>query len=225
MTAPAPIARTRNALAATGGAALGAAARTIALVRPAAKPLHPRGEVLTGRLRRAGTLSPTGVPWLDAASEDPEGEEVLVRRSRAVGLPAPVPDIHGLAIRVPLPGGGTPYGDLLLASTGLGLMSRFVLVPTRDPASRPLTTLLPYRSPVGPLVLGARPAGRDAFELSYAVGSRPFEVFAELELSPTRADPLVSFDPVENGIPGLEQYGWVTRLREPAYALARRSRR
>jgi len=237
---PAALARARNALAATGGAALGAAARTVAAVRPAAKPLHPRGEVLAGRLRRLGTLSPTGVAWLDDPSGDPNGEEVLVRRSRAVGLPGPVPDVHGLAIRVPLPGQVPPYGDVLLASNGFGLLTRFILVPTRRPGGRPLTTLLPYRSPAGPLLLGARERVPDsgsvsaAFELAYAVGSRPFEVFAELTLSPMAADPgdpgdptdpTVSFDAVENRIPGLEQYDWVTRLREPAYALARRSRR
>jgi hypothetical protein len=223
--APAVLDRARTALAATGGAALGAAARAVALARPADKPLHPRGEVLTGRLRRLGTISPTGVAWLDTASTDPDGEEVLVRRSRAAGLPGALPDVHGLAIRVPLPGQAPPYGDLLLASTGFGVLTRFLLVPTWQPGGRPLTTLLPYRSPSGPLLLGARERGPEAFELSYAVGSRPFEVFAELTLNRTRADPTVSFDAVENRIPGLEQYGWVSRLREPAYALARSSRR
>ena len=223
--APSLLAQARTALAATGGAALGAAARATARVRPAEKPLHPRGEVLTGRLRRLGTVSPTGVAWLDTPSDDPDGEEVLVRRSRAAGLPSALPDVHGLAIRVPLPDQEPPYGDVLLASTGFGLLTRFLLVPTWQPGSRPLTTLLPYRSPAGPLLLGAREVGPEAFELSYAVGSRPFEAFAELALSPTRADPTVSFDAVENRIPGLEQYDWITRLREPAYALARSSRR
>jgi hypothetical protein len=225
MTAPTVLDRTRTALAATGGAALGAAARTVALVRPAEKPLHPRGEVLVGRLRRLGSVSPTGVAWLDTPSADPDGEEVLVRRSRAVGLPGALPDVHGMAIRVPLPDQVPPYGDVLLASTGFGLLSRFLLVPTWEPGARPLTTLLPYRSPAGPLLLGIRERTPESFELSHAVGSRPFEVFAELTLSGTRGDPTLSFDAVLNRIPGLEQYDWVTRLREPAYALARSSRR
>jgi hypothetical protein len=223
--APGLLDRARTALAATGGAALGGAARAVALVRPAAKPLHPRGEVLVGRLRRHGTFSPTGVAWLDSPSADPEGEEVLVRRSRAVGLPGALPDVHGLAIRVPLPDRVPPYGDLLFASTGFGLLSRFLLVPTWEPGARPLTTLLPYRAPAGPLLLGVREQTPGSFELSYAVGSRPFEAFAELALGETRGDPTVSFDAVVNRLPGLEQYDWVTRLREPAYALARSSRR
>jgi hypothetical protein len=114
---------------------------------------------------------------------------------------------------------------VLLASTGFGLLSRFLLVPTWEPGARPLTTLLPYRSPTGPLLLGVRERAPESFELSYAVGSRPFEVFAELTLTETRGDPTLSFDAVLNRIPGLEQYDWISRLREPAYALARGSRR
>ena len=37
-------------------------------------------------------------------------------------------------------------------------------------------------------------------------------------------DPLVSLDPVANPFPALEHPAWVRRLREPAYARARRSR-
>ena len=35
----------------------------------------------------------------------------------------------------------------------------------------------------------------------------------------------MSFDPVRNQLPGLTQYPWVRRLREPSYKSARRSRR
>jgi len=34
----------------------------------------------------------------------------------------------------------------------------------------------------------------------------------------------ISFDPVLNRLPGLDQYGWVERLREPAYDEARADR-
>jgi hypothetical protein len=217
MTELVPTGLVRTA-ASAGGIALATAARGIATLRPSAKPLHPRGEVVVGRLQRHGVASPTGVDWLDRAGED----EVLVRRSRAVGLPAPVPDVHGLALRVPV--GEGAYGDLLLASTGWGRVGRFVLTASRDPGRRPLTTLLPYRSPVGPLLVGARVLGPEQLELACAVGAGEWEVFAMLGLEPLAADPIVSFDPISNRIPGLEQYAWVRRLREPAYAVARGSR-
>ena len=82
-----------------GGALLASATGALASVRRAAKPLHPDGEVVAGRLHRrgAGAGAPrTGVPWLDEPGED----DVEVRRSRAIGLPSWLPDIHGLAVRV-----------------------------------------------------------------------------------------------------------------------------
>ena len=208
----------RAAASSAGGAVLGTGARAVAAARPATKPLHPRGVVLLGRLHRHGLDSPTGVTWLDEAGED----EVMVRRSRAIGLPGALPDIHGLAVRVPA--GDSRYGDLLFASTGWGRIGRFVLTASRDPGGRPLTTLLPYRAPAGPVLLGARAAGTEEFELSCAVGAGEWRPFADLRLTPTASDPAISFDPVRNRIPGLEQYGWITRLREPSYRVARRAR-
>jgi hypothetical protein len=52
---------------------------------------------------------------------------VLVRQSRAVGLPPRVPDIFGLAVQVPTQDGR--HVDLLLASTGVGRLTRFTLAP------------------------------------------------------------------------------------------------
>jgi hypothetical protein len=77
-----------------------------------------------------------------------------VRESRSVGLPEGLPDIHGLAVRVTNPD-GTP-GDLLLATTGWGRLTRFVLTVSRTTYGRPMTTLLPYRTDAGPVLLGAR---------------------------------------------------------------------
>jgi hypothetical protein len=213
-------AQVRDAASSIGGRALSGTIRLMS-ARPAAKPLHPRGDVMTARLERTGTSGPTGCAWLD----EPGNDEVLVRLSRAVGLPPGLPDIHGLAIRVPLPGSG--HGDLLLASTGLSNLGRFLLTPGRAPYSRPLTTLLPYRSPSGPVVLAARPRAGGDYALAWARPRGPWEGFGTLSLDrPAGADDArVSFDPVLNTVPGLENYGWVRRLREPSYDTARDSRR
>jgi hypothetical protein len=140
-------------------------------------------------------------------------------------MPERLPDVQGLAVRVD-PSSDRP-GDLLFATTGWGRISRFVLLPSRE-LDRPMTTLLPYRTAVGPVVLGARRTDDRSFELSYAVGLGRWTPFAELALAapgPTAArDPEISFDPVLNRIPGLEPYDWVRRLREPAYARARHRR-
>ena len=182
---------------------------------PAGRPLlgHRRGE-----LHREGSDEAVGVPLLD----EPGVDAVTARVSRATGLPAPLPDIHGLAVRVPLTDGR--HGDLLLASTGLGPATRFLLKPARHP--RVLTTLLPYATPTGPVLLAAVAQGEERYDLLWARTRGPWHRWGRLILRERHdADPLVSFDPVANPLPALEHPAWVRRLREPAYAQARRSRR
>jgi hypothetical protein len=209
----------RRGAAAAGGGVLAAATQALASVRRAAKPLHPEGEVYGGRITRRGTGSgrPTGVAWIDEPGED----EVVVRLSRAVGLPDGVPDIHGLAVRVLGPGGPA---DLLFANTGTHRLTRFALTASRHPRARPMTTLLPYRAPTGPLLLRVDHAAPDAYEVSWARPSSRWRPFGTLHLEELRGDPTVSFDPVLHQLPGLEQYATVLRLREPSYRRARSSR-
>lgn len=199
------------------GGALATATHALATVRTAAKPLHPSGEVFHGSLRRRGSTEPIGVDWLD----EPGTDDVDVRLSRAIGLPDALPDIHGLALRIHGPSGP---GDLLFANTGTRRLTRYLLTATRDPG-RPMTTLLPYRTPTGAVLLRADGAGDDAFELSWARPSGPWSAFATLHLAERKDDSVrLSFDPLLHRVPGLEQYDAVVRLREPAYRRARLTR-
>jgi hypothetical protein len=144
--------------------------------------------------------------------------------SRALGLPSGFPDIHGLALRAASTKG---HGDLLLASTGLGRFTRFSLTVTRSLRGRPMTTLLPYRTPSGAVVIAATFHDDNRARLAWAVRTGAWHTFAELVLEdePDAHDEEdVSFDPVRNVLPGLENYRWVELLREPSYATARRSR-
>lgn len=206
-----------ESLATVAGRGLAAGTWALARVRGASKPLHPKGKVLLGTLTTGLADESTGVAWLD---HDVEHPGVIVRTSRAVGLPAPVPDIRGLAFRVPSP--GRP-ADILLASTGLGLVSRFVLTARRE-SGGPLSSLLPYRSPDGPLLLGARSDGGTGFDLLWASLAGGWRRFGHLAVGGQEApDQPIRFDPVHNVPPGLRQYAWVERLRSPAYATARRT--
>ncbi len=60
---------TTGAVASAGGQILRAATGLVT-ARPAAKPLHPRGSVVTGTLRRRGARDETGAAWLDRTGED-----------------------------------------------------------------------------------------------------------------------------------------------------------
>lgn len=180
------------------------------------KPLHPDGELFHATIARLGAPGlNAGVPWIEAAGESP----AIVRISRAIGLPDPLPDIAGLAIRIDP---AEHAADLLLASTGTGRLGRFVLQPRRPGATGTLTSLLPYRTSAGPLLLAASPAADGGYELAWALGTGPWRTFALMHLGASYdGDPDVSFDPVLNVLPGLAQYDWVRRLREPAYRESR----
>lgn len=208
--------------AGVAGAALGALFGAAARIRPTAKPLHPRGFQVPGTLHRHGSDRTWGVPWLDEAGSEP----VLVRFSRAVGLPGPLPDILGLTVRIHRPDGDA---DLLLATTGRGPYSRMALVPRRDLAAG-YGSLMAYRTPAGPawLLAEGEPDDPHPRRLRMSVGDRggTWWPFAEIDLTAgaTDVDPTVSFDPIVHPLPGLELYPWEQRLREGAYAAARSAR-
>jgi hypothetical protein len=211
------------------GLGLGALFGAVAALRRG-RPLHPQGVTLRASLRCDGSGS-SGVPLLDDAGAC----EVTVRVSRAAGLPAWLPDVYGLALRLPGPSGGE-VADLLFASTGDSRLGRFALLVHSQLTDGPLTTLLPVRSPAGPLVLrlAAVPGAAERevgpslrvperLSLSYAVGTGPWVTVGEVSLAEAvegEGDPR-RHDPVVHGLPGTSQYPVVRALREPAYAAAR----
>jgi hypothetical protein len=212
------LSRLALAPSAAAGGALATATHALASLRSAAKPLHPEGGVYSGTLHRRGSAEMTGVAWLD----QPGTDDVEVRLSRAIGLPDVLPDIHGLALRVHGPSGPA---DLLFANTGTSRLTRYFLTASRDPRGRPMTTLLPYRAPTGPVLLRADSTAQDTVELSWARPSSGWTGFATVHLGDRSEDSArLSFDPLLNQLPDLDQYPAVVRLREPAYRRARRTR-
>ena len=196
------------------------------------RPMHPRGAVFDAVLERSGWVPPWGVPWLDEPARDP----VVVRLSRGAGLPAPLPDLLGLAIRVP--GADAPV-DLLLTTTGSGRLARLLPVPRRDTAAV-YSSIMGYRSDAGVVRFAAFPDGDDVpsepepladevarerlrFTLRAARDLGPWRPFGRLSVTAPR-EPLdsgVRFDAVLNPPPGLVPDGPIARFRAPAYATAR----
>ena len=212
---------------------LGALAR-----RRRGKPMHPRGAVLDAVLERAGGPAGWGVPWLAGSGE----QVALVRLSRGAGLPAPLPDLLGLAVRLPGTGTEGPV-DLLMSSTGRGRLTRWVPALRQD-AVAVYSSIMGYRSDAGTLRLAALPeddavpsepaplaaaVAREglSFTLAAACGRGPWVPFGRLVLgAPAEPlDPDVRFDAVLNPPPGLVPDGPMARFRAPAYARARRARR
>jgi hypothetical protein len=199
------------------------------------KPMHPRGAVFEAVLDRRGPAADWGVPWLDATATD----RAVVRLSRGAGLPAPLPDLLGLAIR--LTAGERPV-DLLLTTTGRSRFGRLVPVPRRDTAAV-YSSIMAYRSDAGYVRIAALPEDdrvpsepapladrvRDAdlrFTLAAARGPGPWQPFARLTITAPvpSLDPDVRFDAVQHPPPGLVPDGPMARFRAPAYATARAAR-
>ncbi len=206
-----------NAAGSAGGSALGAVVHVLAAARHAPKPLHPRGRTTHATVTRFGSPELSGVPWIDEKGTGP----AVVRHSGAVGFPLGSPDIRGLAVRVH---DGDIQGDLLFATTGLGRLNRFILTGSTRIDGRPYTTLLPYRGPSGPVLLGLEPKSPISMDLLWAHGSGKWHVFGSLQLTDPYDGPAISFDPMLKTLPGLIPYPWVRALRAPAYRVARRHR-
>ena len=227
-------------LSRAGGSAFSLIFRTLKLFRPH-RPIHPAGVYLAGSVVRFASDTPSGIDWVDT----PGTNAVQARMSRAVGLPAAAPDILGLALRI---GSGPSCADVLFASTGWTRPGRFALIPQRRVSTATFTTLMPYRGRRGggrktPVLLAARtvspaeqlPAGAADFRrvlgertwtlgLYHANPMGPWTRFGTLSLAldPEQPDTDLRFDPVLHPLDGAETYEWVRRLREPAYAAARR---
>ncbi|NYF18343.1 hypothetical protein HDC37_003203 [Microbacterium sp. AK009] len=202
------------------------------------RPIHPHGVALVGRSRWIGP-SGSGIRWIDEAPTEPQ--VVTARASRSLGVPAPLPDIVGLAIRFHTPDG---FADLELASTGLAVPTRFALRVHGSPSRARFTTLLPYRGVHGNVLVGAVTISPgdlpiDPGELAVALRKTPWRLrllvarpsgrwhpFAEVELwsEEEGGDSPIHFDAGRHMLPGATMPAWVWNAREPSYRLTRRHR-
>ncbi|WP_250292201.1 phosphodiesterase [Streptomyces atroolivaceus] len=218
--------------------AAGAAAR-----RRGSRPaLHPDGVIVAGRIEVPARAARWDVPWLDTAGS----YAVTARWSRAAGLPRPLPDGAGLALRVADAGGpGRPL-DLLLTTSGRGRWSRHVPLPRTSATAGPYSTLLPYvvggrrgvlavfpepgapRVPTDPAAVGAATAVRPlAFRLCIGTGAawRPLARLTLLGEDPAaRSQDGQAFDPYRNLLPDLHPVDRLRTLRVAAYAGSRAGR-
>jgi hypothetical protein len=206
----------------------------LAFRRP--RPIHPHGVALVGHVRWIAE-SGSGVRWIDQSPASRQA--VTARTSRSLGVPAPLPDVVGLALRFDTDEGPA---DLELASTGLSVPARFALLLHGSPSRARLTTLLPYRGEYGNVLLGAVTQAPldlpvDPQELATALRETPWRLrllvarpfgrwhpFAELDLRslPSGEDSPIHFDAGRHMLPGAAMPAWVWNAREPSYRLTRR---
>jgi hypothetical protein len=156
-----------------------ASALALATALRGARVFHPRGEAFTGTVEVDGGAG-LGARVLDEAGR----HDVVVRLSRGVGLPAPLPDIVGLAVR--FEGRGRDGGplDVLVNTAGGPPLLRHLFLP--EPLGRTFSSVLPYRTGSGRLLLlGARDEGTGtSWELLTASLTGAWSRWGRLTLGP-----------------------------------------
>ena len=188
---------------------------TPALIRAASKVrgervVHPRGVTFEGRLAVTGAAS-YGASLLDR----PGQYDVLVRLSRAAGLPEPVPDVLGVAVRVLDCYGPGQHQDWLVDTTSSLPLLRHLPVPRLRPGGT-YGSLLPYDVGGRRMLLGARWAGDD-LALLVATPYGPWAEVGRVTIGEVvSGGRRVRFDPWTTG-GGITPVGVVQHLRRGAY--------
>jgi hypothetical protein len=230
----------RLAVDAAGFAVGGALAGLAALRR--GKAVHPHGAVHEAELVVPGHDNDLGSTELfGSAARRP----ALVRFSRSLGLPRPLPDLLGMSVRVPDAYGTGRHQDFLMVTSVDAPVLHHIFVPASDVQQRLYSSSLPYRAGARTFLVGAlpradspQPEGGDelerlaaaaatgalVFDLAVAEVWGRFRPVAELRVGnrlPPEADALL-FNPWNSG-GGLKPAGFLNRLRDIAYPLSQRA--
>src|SRR5581483_2850092 len=195
---------------------------------------HPIGLIVSGRLERT---APPG-EGLPAESGDIEA-----RISKAVGLPGRLPDLIGLALRIPPRAFAATPWDILMVSAGSGALTRFALHPVTSWRA-PMNTLMPLRYDGDYWWLRARmtsPLDADGlslddishavergleYDLDQACGTGDFAPLATIRLDKAGdASHDIAFDPTIHSAPDVKLAPeWLTDIRRRAYERSRQVR-
>jgi len=233
----------------------------------AAAPAAAAGFYALAALRRGRSLHPTGFGYQGqlVVGDDGPGRpgvpllrpgasySALLRFSRGAGLPEPLADALGVAVKLPDAHGRGADQDLLLTSSADRPLLRRLPFPARSFVRGTFSTALPYdlggkrvvlllvpvrtgsgRSPGGVARGGGalaelRAAAADAlgFELRTAGTLGPSQPLATLFVGqPLSAEQTqaLRFNPWTTG-PGIHPSGWLNLLRDTAYRASQRGRR
>lgn len=199
----------------TAALAAGTAMAGLAAARRG-KAVHPQGEVFRARLDVPGT-GPAGSTLLSTPGE----HDAVVRFSRSLGVPRPLPDLLGLALRVLDAYGPDRHQDLLLVTSVDRPVLHHVFVPSRGIADHPYSSSLPYVAGEERFVIGALPRSEATFDLAVAPPGGTFAPVATLAVGEKLAEvaDALRFNPFNTG-GGLEPSGWLNDLRRRAYPMS-----
>ena len=181
--------------------------------------VHAKGRAYDGELTLLDAASDLDIPLTSGLQRIP----VLVRFSRGAGLPDLLPDVLGLALRIPNADGAGHPQDLMLSTGGRPWPLRRLLVPRRDYLEATYTSLISYDVGGRDLLVGALP-DRGEFLLATAGSTlAPWVPFARLRIQdalPPQEGRRISFS-VAHDAGGMRIGGRWRTARLGAYAAAR----
>jgi hypothetical protein len=228
-----------------------------------AAPAAAAGFYALAMLRRRRSLHPTGVGYQGELLVDNDGRpgvplfrpgaahSALLRFSRGAGLPEPLPDALGVAVKLPDAHGPGKDQDLLLTSSSDRPLLRRLLFPATSFVRGVFSTALPYELGGKRVVLLLVPAhtggsqSPDAgihrrggalaelnaaaamglrFELRTASSlgsSQPVATLTTGQPLPAEQTEALRFNPWTTG-PGIRPAGWLNLLRDTAYKASQR---
>jgi hypothetical protein len=211
----------------------------IAAAARGGKAVHPHGAVHEATIVIAG-----GDPAPRAATllREPGEHRALVRFSRSLGLPRPLPDLLGMSIRMPDVHGPGRHQDFMLVTSADLPVVHHGFLPAADVWQRPYSSSLPYRSGGERFIVGALPdpdgprpdgehelarldkaarTGELRFALAVAAPMGRFRPVGEIRVGARLPDELdaIQMNPFNCG-GGLEPAGFLNRLRDYAYPLS-----
>lgn len=203
------------------------------------KAVHPHGAV-----HEATVSLPGGAPAPPAATLffEPGEHRALVRFSRSLGLPRPLPDLLGMSIRLPDVHGPGRHQDFMLVTSADLPIAHHGFLPAGDVWERPYSSSLPYRAGRDTFLIGALPdpdgprpdgeheldrlrkaadTGRLRFSLAVAAPMGRFRPVGEIRIGARLPEELdaIQMNPFNTG-GGLAPAGFLNRLRDYAYPLS-----
>ncbi len=197
---------------------------------------HPYGRAFAGTLR---------IPE-NAAGLKQGSHQAIARLSRGAGLPPGLPDVLGLAVKLPDFNGPRKDQDFLLVSAASAPVARHLLLPAADFGSRVFSTVLPYDVDGQVLLYGTLPSppkerasgleltkldealeeGRLRFRFAAATLTGRWRRIGELQLERRLSQELsdnARFNPW-NTSEGIRPVGPLNRLRAAAYPASQEAR-
>ena len=209
------------------GRAVSGALALVSVIRRG-KAVHPRGVVHAATVRVPGAAAAPRAAQLFA---EPGEYRAVVRFSRSLGLPRPLPDLLGMAIRVLDAYGSGRHQDLLLITSMDLPLAHHLFLPAAGLQDRIYSSSLPYRAGDERFIVGALPRGEAAngdlrFDLAVASLEGRFRRVAELDVGARLGPELdaMAFNPFNCG-GGMRPSGRLNRWRAVAYPRSQAARR